>query len=132
MAFITSPTLLHALRASWLRRFVLACFMLAVGIATASPILKPQSMELLCGTGGAMKLLIKTSDGEAADASHSLPCALCAVGSAPPPAVQLPAFRCDLAYATLATPAAVLAALTQPPLPARGPPTATHSLLRLA
>ena len=110
------------MRASWLRRFVLACFMLAVGVATASPLIKPQSIELLCGAGSTMKLLIKTSDGEAADSTHSQPCALCAHTSAPPPAIHVSEFRSDLAYATEPTPAAVLAALTLPPLPARGPP----------
>lgn len=104
--------------------------MLAVGVATASPILKPQSMELLCGTGGAMKLLIKTSDGEASDSSHSLPCALCAASAAPPAAALPPAFRSDLSYATEPGPAAILAALTQPPLPARGPPVDSNLLLK--
>ncbi|MFM7331211.1 MAG: DUF2946 domain-containing protein [Brachymonas sp.] len=124
-----SPTsFLTKIRASWLRRFVLACFMLAVGVATASPLLKPQSIELLCGAGSTMKLLIKSSDGEAVDSTHSLPCALCAQTSAPPPSVTPPIFRSDLAYATEPTPAAVLAALTQPPLPARGPPVHSFSL----
>lgn len=116
------------LRASWLRRWILACFMLAVGVATASPLLKPQSIELLCGNGSVMKLLIKTSDGEAADSTHSVPCAMCAHTSAPPPAIHAPAFRSDLAFATEPTPEAILAALTQPPLPARGPPVFLQTL----
>ena len=118
----SSLSLFSSLRASWLRRWVLACFMLAIGAATASPLLKPQSMELLCGTGGAMKLLIKSSNGDAVESTHTLQCALCLQASAPPPILALPTFRSDLAYANESLPAAVLAALTQPPLPARGPP----------
>ena len=122
--FRSSHSLLSRLQASWLRRWVLTCFMLAICAATASPLLKPQSMELLCGTGGAMKLLIKSADGDAVDSTHTLQCALCLQVSAPPPVIHLADFRSELAYANESIPAAVLAALTQPPLPARGPPAA--------
>lgn len=110
-------------RAHLLARFVLAWFVLAVGVAIASPVVKPQSMELICSGGGVMKLLVKSDDGSAAQSSHTLDCPLCATPGAPPPALQ--------AGATLAPPSAgvqpVLAVsprISRPaaPLPARGPP----------
>ena len=101
---------------------MLAWFVLAVGVAIASPVVKPQSMELIC-SGGVMKLLVKSDDGSAAPSAHTLDCPLCATTGAPPPVLQV--------GATLAPPSAgvqpVLAAsprISRPaaPLPARGPP----------
>jgi hypothetical protein len=116
--------LMYTLRHMALRRWVLAWFTLAVLAATASPLLKPQTMELLCSGNSAMKLLIKSSDGEEAQTTHTLQCALCLPAFAPAPQPQLTSsfMRSDLAYATQRIPSAVMAALTQPPLPARGPP----------
>ena len=54
-------TLRHA---HFLARFVLVWFALAIGVAIASPIVNPQAIELICsGSGGAMKLLVKSDDG---------------------------------------------------------------------
>ena len=87
--------------------------------AYASPLIAPRSIELLCSTNGAMRLLSQTADGE--ETSDLLHCAMCAPAAAPPDAIAFVAPH-PLAYATQRTPASILVALTRPPLPARGPP----------
>ena len=47
----------------WLARCVLAWFVLSIGVAVASPLVSPQSFELICSGSGAIKLLVKTDDG---------------------------------------------------------------------
>jgi len=111
-------------RSAWLARWVLVWFALSLGAAIASPLVKPQAMELVCSGTGAVKLLIKTDDGVGTVASHTLDCPLCASLAAPPPAPRshvqaVPA----LAYRLRSILAAHIASLTAAPLPARGPPT---------
>jgi hypothetical protein len=111
------------LRHSALRRCVLLWFALAIAVATASPLIKPQSMELLCTSNATMKLLIKSSDGQEATTLHSMQCALCLQAFAPAPEPGATRVRSDLAF-TIAqyAPAVITPARAQPPLPARGPP----------
>ena len=79
---------MQALRnASHLARSVLLWFALSIGAATASPLLAPQAMELICTGSGAMKLIVKTHDGAQELLSYSLHCPLCLVGGAPAPSV---------------------------------------------
>jgi hypothetical protein len=117
---LSTLNILHWLRSSLLRRWMVGAFLLGMAAAYASPVIAPRSIELLCSTNGAMRLLSQTADGEEAstDVMH---CALCAPAAEPPVASPLPALSA-LAYATQRTPASTLAALTRPPLPARGPP----------
>jgi hypothetical protein len=116
---------LHTLRnAHQLAKLVLLWFVLSMGAAIASPLVQPQSFELICSGTGAMKLLVKSDDGNAVQASHGLDCALCIQASAPPPASTVSvAPPHPLAYATQSVPAAVIAARTALPPPARGPPS---------
>lgn len=105
-------------------RFVLVWFALSVGVAVASPLVKPQAMELICSSAGVMKVVFTTDDGGRDAASPALDCPLCAATSAPPPPfarltagpAQPPAYRLQVMAAT------PLAVLTAAPLPARGPP----------
>lgn len=105
-------------------RLVLVWFALSVGVAMASPIVKPQGVELICSASGQMKLLVKTDDGGKVVALHTLDCSLCASANAPPP----PLLRWNvepepaLAHVLRSIPAAYIASLTAAPLPARGPP----------
>jgi hypothetical protein len=112
-------------RAHTLAKFVLVWFALSIGVAIASPLIKPQAIELICSGSGAMKLLVKSDDGSATTtSSHTLDCPLCAQISAPPPVVKLHAEPAQpLAYALQSIPAAHTAARTAAPLPARGPPS---------
>ena len=61
-----------------LGRLVLAWFALSLGVAVASPLVKPVAMELVCSSGGAAKLVVKGDDGTAQPAGHLLDCPLCA------------------------------------------------------
>jgi hypothetical protein len=106
-------------------RFVLVWFALSLGVAIASPIVKPQAMEVICtGAAGVMKLLIQTDDGPQDVAGYTMDCPLCAtLGAPPPPVVRLRAEPAQpLAYVLQSIPAAHIASLTAAPLPARGPP----------
>ena len=111
--------------AAVLARWVLAWFALSLGVAVASPLVKPQAVEMVCSAGGAVKMVVKSElpDGKAAP-SATLDCPLCLPFAAPPPpAAQavLPTIQ-PLGHAVQPIPAARIAALTAAPLPARGPP----------
>ncbi|WP_428002469.1 hypothetical protein [Acidovorax sp.] len=117
---------MHALRtSSLLARLILAWFVLAMGVAVASPIVHPRALQLVCTTGSSVKLVVVNADGDAAGLGHhTLDCALCLGASAPPPAAQAhAAYSEPLAHALKPIAAATIAALVGAPLPARGPPT---------
>ncbi|VWX63356.1 conserved exported hypothetical protein [Burkholderiales bacterium 8X] len=106
--------------------FVLAWFMSSLGVAIASPLVSPQSMQVVCSSVGTVKLVVQSGDGEAQDlgAAQQLDCPLCVLMGAPPPppvAVGVPPLQ-PLGRIAQAIPAARLAAATRAPLPARGPP----------
>lgn len=106
-----------------LARFVLAWFVLATGVAIASPVVHPQAMELICSAAGVMKLQKVSDDGAAAQAAVLQDCPLCMPTAAPPPVAPqaaMPLFA--LSHALLPIPAAHIASRTAAPLPARGPP----------
>ena len=90
-----------------LRLWVLAWFVASMGVAIASPLVNPQSFEVICSGTGAIKLLVKTGDGAKEMPSHTLDCPLCAHVGAPPPAsqAQLPVVH-PLAHALRPIPAA--------------------------
>ena len=122
---------LQALRSfTNLTRFVLAWFVLSMGVAIASPIIKPQDILLVCSTSGAMKVVVKNTDTVDEDASSvlssAMDCPLCMSISAPP-LVEYPTIEpvSPLAYALQSIPSAHIAARTAAPLPARGPPSIT-------
>ena len=105
-------------------RFVLAWFVLSIGVAIASPLVNPKPMELICSGAGVMKLQVQTDDDSKTVLSHTLDCPLCATNLAPPtPFVDLTAEPIQpLAYVMQSIPAAHIASLTAIPPPARGPP----------
>ncbi|WP_298930337.1 DUF2946 family protein [uncultured Ramlibacter sp.] len=113
---------MQALRnASFLARLVLAWFALSIGVALASPLVQPQSMELICSGAGAMKLLLKDADGGQSQPSPTLDCPLCASVAPAPVAAAMPAAQ-PLGLALQSLPAAHIAARTAVPPPGRGPP----------
>lgn len=110
-------------RTSLAARLLLACWLLSIGVAIASPLVKPQALELICSGAGVVKLLLKTDDGKPQAANHALDCPLCAASSAPPPLARgavapMPA----LAYELRSRFSTHLASRTSAPPPARGPP----------
>jgi hypothetical protein len=106
-----------------LARFVLVWFVMSVGVAMASPLVAPKVMELVCTTGGAMKM-VSTGDADKAESTvHIMDCALCmAVGIPPAPISSQFTKPSSLAHALQPIAAAHIAAATSPPLPSRGPP----------
>ena len=110
-------------------RCVLLWLALSMGVAIASPIVHPQSLELVCASAGVVKLMVQTDDGAQElglelGAGH-LDCPLCLLSGAPP----LPSRAADLpmlppqAHALRPIEAARRVAATAAPLPARGPPS---------
>ena len=116
---------MQSLRAArFLVRLVAVWFVLSMAAAIASPLVKPQAMELICSGSGAVKLLIKSDDGSTQVASHTLDCPLCASLGAPPPVARLSAQPVQpLSHVLQTIPAAHIASLTAVPPPARGPPS---------
>ena len=114
-------TLRHARR---LTRWMLAWFMLSIGVAIASPLVKPQALELICSGSGAMKVLVYTDDGLQEQNQHSsLDCPLCAATGLPPAqSLVLAPAQEALFYASQPVAAARIDSRVGAPLPARGPP----------
>lgn len=117
---------MHLLRtSSMLARLILAWFVLTLGAAIASPLVRPQALELVCTTGSTAKLVV-LGDGspDAPSAPHGLDCPLCLHFGTPPSQAQSLAVvhPQPLAHALPPIVAATLAAIAGAPLPPRGPP----------
>src|SRR3989344_578808 len=61
-----------------LRLWVLAWFVASMGVAIASPLVNPQSFEVICSGTGAIKLLVQTDDGTVEMGAMGMDCPLCA------------------------------------------------------
>ena len=107
-----------------LHRLVLAWFMASLLVAGASPLVNPQSMELVCSASGSIKVIVQGDDGPTEMGVAAMDCPLCMLSGPPPAAAQvtLPT-PLPLGRALQSIPAARIAAATASPLPARGPPT---------
>lgn len=106
-----------------LHRLVLAWFLLSLGIAIASPIVHPKSMQLVCSASGAVMVSFQADDGDRETQFSAADCPLCAAVGAPPPvAASKVSMPLPMGRALQSIPAARLAAATASPLPARGPP----------
>ena len=104
-------------------RLVLAVFLLALGVAIASPALRPVSFEMVCA-GGVMQVVDRGDDGALAQARSLLDCPLCAPAGAPPAALTSLLPQSDLpAHRSVCASAAVAALRSDAPAPARGPPS---------
>lgn len=111
---------------TFVTRLVLVWFVLSLGVAVASPIIKPQDILLVCTGAGAMKVLVKADDGSTSDlGSKTMDCPLCT----PMTALLSPASHAalgpaqPLSYALQDIAAVHDAARAAAPLPARGPPS---------
>ena len=126
-AIIRAMFCLQSLRnAHRLTRFVLVWFALFVGAAVASPLVKPEAVQLVCSAIGGVKLVPVDAAGADVDgtvAHTALDCPACLPLIAPPAAdvlAKLPTG--DLPHALRALPAARLASLLGQPWQARAPP----------
>lgn len=115
---------MHSLRqAKFVARLLLVWFVFSIGIASASPLVSPKAMELVCSSGGVMKLV--SSDSNNADKDHNLmpDCAMCMLAALPSAPLGTTFDRpSDLSHALYPRAAAYAPAATVPPLPSRGPP----------
>lgn len=123
-------TLLQSLRnAPWLAKLALLWFALTLGAAVASPLVNPQTELVIC-TGAGMLKVVLADDGSVTpaatpDSGDTLFCPLCLLAGAPPPVVlNAVASPQPLAHALQRIPAAIIAARTAAPPPARAPPKA--------
>jgi hypothetical protein len=109
--------------AKFITRLVLVWFALFLGSAIASTIVNPGNMQMVCTSGGSMKLV--DSDGNSDfKVSANLDCPLCVAITTPPSAPQAYVENISsLSHALRPITAAHIASLTAPPLPSRGPPT---------
>lgn len=117
---------MHALRtSSTLIRLVLAWFALTLGVAMASPLVAPKTMEMICSDGGTMRLIVVDKNGEVVEAGqHTLDCAMCLPAYLPAPATTRQLTQPQpLAHALTPIEEARIAALVGAPLPPRGPPS---------
>ena len=115
---------MQALRhAQHLTRFVLVWFAMALGVAMASPLVSPKSIDLVCASGGVMKLVVSDEGDPAQPTNANLDCPLCLSLAFPPaPLTAQAAKPSSLSHALHPIAAAHIASATAPPLPSRGPP----------
>ncbi len=116
---------MHRLRnARTLARLVLVWFALAVGAAVASPLIKPQSVALVCSGAGVLKILAAGDDaGAALPGAGLLDCPLCLHTNAPPPAATLTARVLSATAGAMVAPVVQSFAVRHAgPAPGRGPP----------
>jgi hypothetical protein len=124
MAMSSLQTLRNAHR---ITRFVLVWFALFIGVAVASPWVKPQSSQMVCSAMGDMKLVTVDAAGDdvGAPVAHTaLDCPACLPLNAPPVADLLaPVPTGSLSHVLHPMPAALLASLLGQPWQARAPPS---------
>jgi Protein of unknown function (DUF2946) len=115
---------MQTLRSSkFIAKLVLVWFALFLGSAIASTIIQPGNLQMVCATGGVMKMVDTSGDGDALKASANMECPLCATVTAPlSPSTVLFEKPSSLAHALQPVAAAHIASVTAPPLPSRGPP----------
>ena len=104
-------------------KLVLVWFALFLGSAIASTVIHPGGMQMVCTAGGAMKMVDMTGDDGEFKAPASMDCPLCASVTAPPPLLSVHFEKpSPFSHALHPIAAALIASLTAPPLPSRGPP----------
>ena len=115
---------MQTLRSSkFIAKLVLVWFALFLGSAIASTIVQPGNLQMVCSTGGVMKMVDTNGDGEELKASANMDCPLCAsVTVSPSPSTVHFEKPSPLAHALQPVAAAHIASVTAPPLPSRGPP----------
>lgn len=110
-------------RARLIARWVLMWFALSLGVAIASPLVKPQAMELICTGTGVMKFVKQGADGSVESVGLTLDCPLCANLGAPPPAfAAYTVLVFQRVFVLLPVEVARVAALLRGPWQARAPP----------
>jgi len=105
-------------------RLVLVWFAFFIGVATASPIVQPADIQMVCSAAGGMKLVIAGEDGADIKVSTGMDCPLCVATASPGPVNKFSfSKQSPLAHALQSIAAAHIALVSAPPLPSRGPPS---------
>lgn len=105
-------------------RWMLVSFLLSIGVAMATPLIQPQTLSMVCSTGGNLVLVasqegaITPTDG----AAHALQCVMCLPGGAPPLADVVLALPATLVQSRLEAPPAPAHWRLAEPTSARDPP----------
>lgn len=105
-------------------RLVLGWFVLFVGAAAASPLVRPVSLQLVCSSAGQVRV-VADDDGGAVSGDHVLDCPACLPGMAPVPSVWRPSLPPPVSALVLAPGLDAphgMSGVAAAPLPARGPP----------
>lgn len=122
IATVSATSLLQTLRAASLRRWVVACVLMAWGSVWAAPLLQPPGLHVVCGANGHVKLVAAATAGEA-DSAAVHDCPLCTPPSLVPAALPLlPDPMAAEGSAAFACPPPPQSATTGTLPPARGPP----------
>jgi len=107
-------------------RWVLVWFALFIGVAIASPILNPTETQMVCTSAGGMKMVVASTDDNSsvnAQTATNMDCPLCATVAVPLTSCAVPSEKpSKMAHVLHPVAAALIASLTAPPLPSRGPP----------
>lgn len=119
---VSITTSFQRLRAASLRRWVMACVLMAWGCAWAAPLLQPAGLHVVCGANGHVKVVASAPTGSTG-ASDAHDCPLCTPPSVLPPSVPASpapsaATECVVAGSGASPASAATGALP----PARGPP----------
>jgi hypothetical protein len=125
-AIIAPMSFLQSLRnARHLTRFMLVWFALFIGVAAASPLVKPQTAQMICSTmGGVQMVLTDEGGGTPVASADGMDCPLCTQVSVPLPTAMVGFVPVSsLAHAMRPLAVAHIAWLTGTPLPPRGPPS---------
>lgn len=101
-------------------RLVLVWFVLFIGVAVASPLVKPQETQMVCSVMG-MKMV--NASGDQTPPGSSMDCPLCFPVAAPPGVVIEAPVPAGLAHALQALQQIRLATRLSQPWQARAPPT---------
>jgi hypothetical protein len=106
-----------------LARQMLVWFALAVGVATASPLIQPQLSTLVCSAGGALRFLPVSEDAGALPAGAGLlDCPLCLQMAAPPVRAPVLVVRNPDSPGEVSQTEPVRVVRAAGPFPGRGPP----------
>ncbi len=106
-----------------LTRFVLVWFALSVGVAMATSLVAPKATELVCTSGGMLKIVSLDGNDSIPPSHGQMDCALCAPMALPPAPCTVQLVQVSpIAHALQPVAAAHIASATAPPLPSRGPP----------
>lgn len=118
------PALQTLRNARWITRLVLVWFALFLGAAVASPLVKPDSTQMVCSAMGGMKLVNVDADPDSPPTANlGVECPLCMPPAVPAPSALPTPHPGGLAYALHPLESARLTSLIGLPWQARGPPS---------